>query len=1448
MRASVGFATILSVLTLLLSIGTDASARNIDPAFPEFWDHYLQEEGKTLHLHRDITTLQQPQLLRWVETCRGFGIWEIFDTSTSDRTGFRSHHAIEVMPATEYEISMILKLDHMDVPPPEFLIEHRDYNLDDFRTDVVPLLSPSDQGLLKRVRLTLVTSSETHWLMLQMRTSVPGIAEFEIRDLWIRQASPTGIHAGDRSDLIALEPPATGTAGEHGAEIGSFGEHRFFFEGTVTGDGNFAPSSLIVDWRDGNGASLREDAMVLRPTRSVTGQFSGVEIEYIQPSPAAGPPLSAYYSHHPAGAEGSVTDDFRLDLTVPEGAAEVVVGIPGGLDGSPLRLDSLTLVAQQRVPPAALELSFEYLGGVLLVPDMYDTIGGAMEAAVSGESVIHITQSGSYEGFVHDKAVPVVANVDDVVITSEVVVSAPGDSRLENLTFEPSEAHGITVANGEVRLTIAGSTIRGAGTNGIRLTAPATVVIEDSLVTDNEWGLRTLTTSGATITIERTTFSGNGHAIHLQRSANLTLHASTIDQNRNDGLRIGAFTSGESVVTAVGTTFDGNRNGVTFLDKGVLTATDCRFHSNSLHGIQVSGDQAAGSRIRLTSCTVDGNGGPGLHLSRPAETHLTDVEITGNGSFGLDHAVAAGDPGASTIHLENTLLAENGDGAIRAVSAEAAAPFTVTITGSEIGGATNPVVSLGGDPDHQGGGSMGVSINGTSIRSLSNGGGDAEVLSLANARGTVRNTIVEGGRTGVALGQPTSGPGGVSLQHCTIVASNGIAGVDVRSGAGHGIVNTIVAGFQTGLLGAEGVDLAENRHNLLDTPTPYAGGVADPGSEANNITGAAPRFLGDYTGPGTGNLRLSTESHAIDAGDPALGVDTDIAGTTRPSQPGGAPDIGAYEYDPAILLVPDVYGTIGAAMAAAVPGRDRIHITEPGTHDGFTVNKAVPVIAKARDVVITSQITVSASGPSRLENLTVEPETPHGIDVANANVDLTISRCRIQGAGINAVRVTRPARVHVEDTTFAENGWGIRTVTEGGAVISVDRCTFRDNRYALHLQRSATVTITDSLLDDNSDDGIRVGAFTDGTSEIIVANSTIRGNDRGITFWDAGKLSATGLVISSNRSEGIWVRNSEDAAETVLELEGGAISGNAGGGILIARVADSELRNVLVSGNGGYGFERAGAAGDNEAGLSTHVFAGVHFTGNAVGAIKAWAAHEGLLVDLLVTDTRAEASGATGSLVSLGSFPGGNHPPGIVTATIDRSRFHQDSKQPTCSEAISAANAHVVVRNSVIEGGQTGVLLDKPAAPPEGSQLLHCTVVGRPEVSGGIGVDVIGGDGHEIVNSIIAGHQTALTASVGSGFQSIRHNLLSTPVAFGSGVADPGGAANNLFDPDPRFLQPHGDYRLGEDSPAIDAGDPGLGLTEDIRGLPRPAPGSLGPDIGAHEFRRTTPTSLWLAH
>jgi hypothetical protein len=112
-----------------------------------------------------------------------------------------------------------------------------------------------------------------------------------------------------------------------------------------------------------------------------------------------------------------------------------------------------------------------------------------------------------------------------------------------------------------------------------------------------------------------------------------------------------------------------------------------------------------------------------------------------------------------------------------------------------------------------------------------------------------------------------------------------------------------------------------------------------------------------------------------------------------------------------------------------------------------------------------------------------------------------------------------------------------------------------------------------------------------------------------------------------------------------------------------------------------------------------------------------------------------------------------------------------------------------------------------------------------------------------MTNTILVSHTIGITVDAAS-LALLDHTLWGADEW--ANLTDIGGAgtitSTNAITGTPDFVDPaSGDYHIGENSAAIDAGTD-AGITEDIDGDPRPL--EAGFDIGADEFQRILETYL----
>ena len=140
--------------------------------------------------------------------------------------------------------------------------------------------------------------------------------------------------------------------------------------------------------------------------------------------------------------------------------------------------------------------------------------------------------------------------------------------------------------------------------------------------------------------------------------------------------------------------------------------------------------------------------------------------------------------------------------------------------------------------------------------------------------------------------------------------------------------------------------------------------------------------------------------------------------------------------------------------------------------------------------------------------------------------------------------------------------------------------------------------------------------------------------------------------------------------------------------------------------------------------------------------------------------------------------------------------------------------------------------------------LKHVTVVGNELASVGSNIKAHGAylNGAQAVNSIFWGNGPAATAAssmnlaVAGATGCVTYSLVTSEAEWLN--ASNAQSGEGCVTGDPLFTDAAtGDYTVGSLSPAVDSGNPGTGVAEDLRGIARPK--NFGVDIGCYECEYT---------
>jgi CSLREA domain-containing protein len=341
-----------------------------------------------------------------------------------------------------------------------------------------------------------------------------------------------------------------------------------------------------------------------------------------------------------------------------------------------------------------------------------------------------------------------------------------------------------------------------------------------------------------------------------------------------------------------------------------------------------------------------------------------------------------------------------------------------------------------------------------------------------------------------------------------------------------------------GTLNSQGYNLIENTSNTTIT-----------GDMTGNITGVDPMLapLGNYGGP--------TETHALLPGSPAIdkgsspAINTDQRGFTRPVDVPGIPpaigddssDIGAFETQVGVVANTNDSG--------AGSLRDAINNSPPGSYiflDSSLGGSPQTITLTSGEIVINRNLTITGPGASLL---TISGNNQSRVFNISSGFNVTLSGMTIS------------------------NG----SAGDGGGI-----------------QNSGTVTITNSIISNNSANLGGGGIFSNGT--LTLTNSTVSNNSGG-DFGGGGiknfggTATITNSTISGNVAEvnggGVYSENSIAVSLTNSTVSGN-LAQNSGGGIYNIVGGPLTLTNSTVSGNSAQGSSAGGIYNDDSTATLTN--------------------------------------------------------------------------------------------------------------------------------------------------------------------------------------------------------------------------------------------------------------------
>ena len=703
-------------------------------------------------------------------------------------------------------------------------------------------------------------------------------------------------------------------------------------------------------------------------------------------------------------------------------------------------------------------------------------------------------------------------------------------------------------------------------------------------------------------------------------------------------------------------------------------------------------------------------------------------------------------------------------------------------------------------------------------------------LFCADAPLLMRNTTIAASRAGTVSGNLAQsslfldGTGCTArLVNSTVVDSGAMNAIGVQN-ASLSLSNTLAIGASYGhgvaVSGSGTLDIAGSRNNIMSGDDNVAGLVDGVNGNQVNRAPLLAGPLGDRGGP-VRTLPLLPGSPALDAGS-AIDADvpaTDARGMTRI----GAPDVGAFE-SRGFLLQAASFADQSTLVGTSFPDHLEFQVTalDPGEPvEGGHVQLVAPATGASATVVRVRQV-IDASGHAslllRANDEAGGPYTvgftvngPTGDPLPEVRLDNRALQCGSHGDTYAVAGADNHARLsNLREAMHCRNQTGQPAIIDLGQQTLV----FEDGPYeSLEIEGSfgalppltRTIELRNGALERNalSPETFR---FIEGA---IDAGLTLDGismaNGNGIPF---------GGAVYTVRSGVIRILDSHFTDNT-----------SASGGALYLQSDESlEIANSRFTGNQSTG--NAGAAWFYSAnGSSIH---DSHFEDNHAGgkggALYTLSAPNVLHGNVFAANTAGTQGGAIsgdGLEIAMTLFRGNHARDGGAIHSNDRA----DSSYPL------RVGSSVFAHNSA----ERFPVLYVPRAVP--AFIDNVTVVGNTATVGStlFGIDDTTTDpvATQVRNSIIWGNP-GLTC----GDALLERSLVEGGDAGGTGI----------IDADPRFVDAaNDDWRLGADSPAIDAGDNAFVAsgTTDLDGLPRrfddPAVADTGAgtapivDLGAYE-------------
>ena len=246
--------------------------------------------------------------------------------------------------------------------------------------------------------------------------------------------------------------------------------------------------------------------------------------------------------------------------------------------------------------------------GVLIYPDDY----------IAAITLTNVTASGTTSG------------------TGVLIGSTNAPILITNLRAEDNSAAGLEISTYGYPVTINNSFFNSNGTNGLAISAFGPIIVntieangndQNGAILDNHW----MVTTSATITVNKSTFNGNGwDGLNAQSWRTVTLNGVVADINGYYGTEIWTdATMPVTILSALRTNeFNWNGRAGLFIGRGAaVTGSKINAIGNTEDGILINNSGA----VNLTTGTVRSNLKTGVNISSAGVITITGFSVMDNG-------------------------------------------------------------------------------------------------------------------------------------------------------------------------------------------------------------------------------------------------------------------------------------------------------------------------------------------------------------------------------------------------------------------------------------------------------------------------------------------------------------------------------------------------------------------------------------------------------------------------------------------------------------------------------------------------------------------------------------------------------------------------------------------------------------------------------------------------